>query len=140
MDSIFTINTFMITFIPFLLESSHSLSALRRANEKDLQELPGTRGKAAHRKLHLIIKKLIRKESTDWRTNLHLWREYLHATMQEDSTIGIGFPVAQPAQRASREPGSDPTMTAKRMRKRRPFGEWTRSGTGPVDIGRSTWS
>ncbi len=133
MDSIFTINTLMISFIPFLLESSPTLSALRRANEKDLQELPGTRGKAAHRKLHLIIKKLIRKESTDWRTNLH-------ATMQEDSTIGIGFPAAEPAQRASREPGSDPTMTAKRMRRRRPVGEWSRSGTGPVEMGRSTWS
>lgn len=130
----------MISFIPFLLESSHSLSALRLANEKDLQELPGTRGKQAHRKLHLIIKRLIRKESTDWRTNLHLWREYLQATMQEDSTIGIGFPVAQPAQRASREPGSDPAMTARRMRKRRPVGEWSRSGTGPVEMGRSTWS
>jgi hypothetical protein len=140
MDSIFTINTFMITFIPFLLESSPTLSALRRANEKDLQELPGTRGKAAHRKLHLIIKRLIRNESTDWRSNLHLWREYLQATMQEDSTIGIGFPAAEPAQRAAREPGSDPTMTAKRMRRRRPVGEWSRSGTGPVEMGRSTWS
>ena len=140
MDSIFTINTRMISFIPFLLESSPTLSALRRANALDLQELPGTRGKQAHRKLHLIIKRLIHKESTDWRTNLHLWREYLHATMQEDSTIGIGFPVAEPQQRAARQPGSDPTMTAKRMRRRRPVGEWSRSGTGPVEIGRSTWS
>ena len=140
MDSIFTLNTFMISFIPFLLESSPTLSALRQANKKDLQELPGTRGKAAHHKLHLIIKKLLRKESTDWRTNLHLWREYLHSTIGEDSTIGMGFPVAEPAQRASREPGSDPTMTARRMRRRRPVGEWSRSGTGPVDMGKSTWS
>ena len=109
MDSIFTLNTLMISFIPFLLESSHSLSALRQANKKDLQELPGTRGKAAHHKLHLIIKKLLRKESTDWRTNLHLWREYLQTTIEEDSTIGMGFPAAGPGQRASREPGSDPT-------------------------------
>ncbi len=127
MESIFTINTLMISFIPFLLESSHTHNAK-------------SRGKPASHKLHLIIKRLIRKESTDWRTNLHLWREYLQATMKEDSTIGIGFPVAEPAQRAAREPGSDPAMTAKRMRKRRPVGEWSRSGTGPVEIGRSTWS
>ena len=140
MDSIFTLNTFMISFIPFLLESSSTLSALRQANKKDLQELPGTRGKEAHHKLHLIIKKLLRKESTDWRTNLHLWREYLQATIGEDSTIGMGFPAAGSGQRASREPGSDPTMTARRMRRRRPVGEWSRSGTGPVDMGKSTWS
>ena len=140
MDSIFTLNTFMISFLPFLLESSHSLSALRQANKKDLQELPGTRGKAAHHKLHLIIKKLLRKESTDWRTDLHLWREYLQATIGEDSTMGMGFPAAEPAQRATREPGSDPTMTARRMRRRRSVGEWSRSGTGPVDMGKSTWS
>ena len=129
MDSIFTLNTFMISFLPFLLESSHTTSAL-----------PQSGGKAAHHKLHLIIKRFVHKESADWRTDLHLWREYLQATIGEDSTIGMGFPAAEPAQRASREPGSDPTMTARRMRRRRPVGEWSRSGPGPVDMGKSTWS